>query len=63
MRLSDFTTETAHLNNNFPRLQYEYLTRFPNDLNVQKALQRLFREYLDCYLSMFTALETVPIRQ
>jgi hypothetical protein len=59
-RLPDFVKETQKLNAEVPPLNRELLTRFAYEPKVQKPLQDFLKEYMTCYLTMFSDLATFP---
>ena len=52
-KLADFAKDTQKLNQVFPALEHNLITRFPKEHKVQTPLQQLFTQYVNCYLSMF----------
>lgn len=61
IRLPTFIEETKKLNSQLPAgLVEKELVRFPYDINVQKPLQEIFKEYMNSYLSMFSGFATYP---
>lgn len=52
--------ETQKLNDLVPELDPQELRCFPNEIKVQRPLQELFREYMECYLTMLKEFDSSP---
>ena len=48
------------MNGQVPTLNRELLTLFSYEPRVQKPLIAFFREYMECYLTMFSDFDSAP---
>lgn len=63
LRLREIAEVTQKLNEKVPdawKRNHDKLVRFPNDTQVQRPLREFFKEYMSCYLSMFSQFATYP---
>ncbi|KAK4500156.1 hypothetical protein PRZ48_008342 [Zasmidium cellare] len=62
-RLRGITEVTRKLNDKVPRAltqNTDKLVKYPHETRIQKPLQQIFKEYMNCYLSMFSEFSSYP---